>query len=298
LPQGGTLVERIKNKIVVSYRPRSSVTSGVVAQAKNTISVPGTAADAGSEKRLSSKVVGNSLGLVKNGENSKTIDLDYRDETTGAKMAVTALTIPPVASTDWTAGEQTSGDNNGYYNNYNYLNFLVQNLGTKARITITNTATGTLKIFGLQLRGVGLAKYEQTQIIREDSASVTSYARRVMSVNLPLPVQQTYAEALSEYLLNRYSSPAFEIDKIAFGNRVSVDGYNVYSIHIGDIISITDAQLGITTLKHQVVGMNSTISVDPSSNNLEFALRRIDDQTFLIWDDTVYGLWDDARWSI
>ena len=298
LPEGGTLVERIKNRVVVSYRPRSSITSGVVAQAKNTISVPGTAADAGSEKRLSSKVVGNSLGLVKNGENSKTVDLDYRDATTGAKMAVTALTIPPVASTDWTAGEQTSGDNNGYYNNYNYLNFLVQNLGTKARITITNTATGTLKIFGLQLRGTGLAKYEQTQIIREDADSVTSYARRVMTVSLPLPVQQTYAEALAEYLLNRYSSPAFEIDKIAFGNRVNVDGANVYSIHIGDIVTVTDAQLGITALKHQVVGMSSTISVDAGAWNLEFVLRRIDDNLFLLWDDTTYGLWDVDRWSI
>lgn len=298
LPSGGTLVERIKNRVVVSYRPRSSITSGVVAQAKNTISVPGTAADNGSEKRLSSKVVGNSLGLVKNGENSKTVDLDYRDESTGAKMAVTALTIPPVASTDWTAGEQTSGDNNGYYNNYNYLNFLVQNLGTKARITITNTATGTLKIFGLQLRGTGLAKYEQTQIIREDSTSVAAYARRVMTVTLPLPVQQTYAEALAEYLLNRYSSPAFEIDKIAFGNRINVDGTNVYSIHIGDVISVTDTQLGITAIRHQVVGMTSTISTDAGAWNLEFVLRRIDDSIYGVWDSSSSGLWDSAKWSI
>lgn len=298
LPQGGTMVERIKNRIVVNYRPRGTVSSGVVAMAKNTITVPGTAADRGSEAHLNTKVVGNDRELIKLGANTKTVDLDYRDATTGAKMAVTSLTVPPAASTDWTAGEQTSGDNNGFYNNFNYLNFLVQNLGTKARVTITNTATGALKIFNFQLRGVGLAKYDQTQIIREDTTSIDAYARRVMSVNLPLPVTQAYAEALSEYLLNRYSSPAFEIEKISFGNRVSVDGYNVYSLHIGDVITITDEQLGITALKHQIVGMSSTISVDSSQNNLEMVLRRVDDTVYGVWDSSTAGIWDSSKWSI
>lgn len=298
LPDGGVQVERVRNRVVVNYRPRSTVTSGVVAQAKNTISVPGKGADIGSEKSYNGFMVSENRKLIKNGENSKTVDLDYRDATTGTKMAVTSLELPLAAGTDWTAGEQASGDNNGYYNNYNYLQMLVQNLGTKARITITNTATGTLKIFGLQLRGTGLAKYEQTQIIREDQTSIDSYARRVMTINLPLPVQQTYAEALSEYLLTRYSSPSFEIQHIAFGNRVKVDGTNVYSLNIGDIVSITDSELCITAVKHQIMGMTNTISVDPSQNSLEFVLRRTDDQLYALWDDTTSGLWDIGRWVI
>ena len=298
LPEGSTQIERIKNRVVVSYTPRSTVTSGVVAQAKNAISVPGTVAGSGSEKHYGSLVVASNRDIVKNGENTKTVDFEFRDAVTGQKMAITSLVLPPTPVTDWQAGEQTAGDNNGYYNNFNYLNMLVQNLGTKARVTITNTATGTLRIFDFQLRGEGLAKYEQTQIIREDQDSIDLYSRRVMTVNLPLPVQQTYAEALSEYLLSRFSTPAFEITKIGFGNRQRVDNTNIYAIKLGDVITVTDEQFGVTALKHQVVGINSTLHVDPSNNNMEFTLKRIDDQTYSLWDDPVYAKWDETRWTI
>ena len=298
LPTGGVTVDRINNRVVVNYRPRSTVTSGIVAQAKNAVNVPGTSAEIGSEKNYGSFVVSNDRKLVKNGENSKTVDLEFRDAVTGLKMAVTSLVLPLEAGLDWTAGEQASGDNNGYYNNYNYLQMLVQNLGTKARITITNTATGTLKIFGLQIRGTGLAKYEQTQIIREDPTSIAAYSRRVLSINLPLPVQQTYAEALSEYLLTRYNNPVFEIQQISVGNRVNVDGTNVYTLKLGDIVSITDSELCISAVKHQIVGINNTLSVDPSQNDLSFVLRRTDDKLYALWDNATSGLWDIGRWVI
>ena len=289
---GSSDVERICNRVVVSYVPRSTVASGIVAKANGVINVPGTGAikDVGS---------GNDYGLrnkpsaVSGGVNYKEIDLQYSDPATGKKMAVTSLVLPPEPITDWVAGENTDDESN-FYNNFNYLNFSVENKGTKAKVVITNSATGTLKIFNFQLRGVGLARYEKTQVVREDLTSINLYGRRTLSVDLPLPVEPEVAEALAEYLLQRYKDPVFEITEFGVGARVMVDGYNVYDLQIGDVVEISDAQFGVSAVKHLIIGMNHKMNVS-GDVSLTFKTKRIDDQDYALWD---IGTWDTSKWVI
>lgn len=289
---GSSDIERIYNRVVVSYVPRSTVASGVIAKANGVINVPGTGAvkDVGG---------GNDFGLrrkptvVSGDVNYKEIDLQYSDPATGKKMAATSLVLPPEPITDWVAGENTDDESN-FYNNFTYLDFSVENKGTKAKVTITNRATGTLKIFNLQLRGEGLARYEKTQIVREDQTSIDLYQRRTLSIDLPLPVEPEVAEAFAEYLLQRYKDPAFEVTEFSVGSRVFVDGYNVYDLKIGDVVEISDTQFGTTSVKHMIIGIGLNMSVSGDAN-LRFKCHRIDDQDYALWD---VGTWDTSKWVI
>lgn len=272
LPSGSMDVSGIKNRVIISMTPRGSLASGVLAKSDDAIAVPG--------------------------KSSRKVTLKFTDPVSGQSVAANSLILPLVPVTDWQAGELAPGDNGGAYNNYNSLKFEIVDKGTGADITITNSATGTLKIFGLQIRGAGITQYQEIKLVAEDSASQAAYQVRSMAINLPLSTDPNLGQSLADYLLSRHKDPRFEINSVAFGNRSTISGVVLQSLDLRSILTFSDDQTNVNGIKYEIIGINQSIGLGNEAS-LTFNLNIIGD------DALIYGIydaatskWDTAKWTI
>jgi hypothetical protein len=198
---------------------------------------------------------------------------------------------------DYTANEREDGtgvDYTAHPLHPDVLKFAVARSATDIEVTVENSALGTLFIKDFQLRGEAIVSYEPVRYIREDKASQAKYGVRELSVNLPLPAKQLYAESLAEYLIGRYLEPVYRLRRLNFENQRYLDtNVPIVSIEIGDVITVTDYQLMITDQKYLVTGISYALDAHRTLD-VEFSVRPLQDVTFWLLGDATYGKLDET----
>lgn len=276
----------LANRVVVSFTPRGELSSGVVARAKSIITVPPRA---GNERWNPSSDLDKS-GYLAPDAGLFVTTLPYVDTGGGGKLiGAKDLTLPLVPSTDYTAGDRSDGTDESY-TTYAGLKFSLAATGSGIEVSIRNDAIGPLYVKGLRVRGVGMIAYDVQRAIIEDADSMDAYGRRAESVDLPLASSSTFAYALASYLLSRHKTPTPRVAALVFTGQTSVGAVELFSIDIGETITVTDAQTGVSAQRYLVTGIGYDVAGGvPMTARITFYVRRLDDAPYLILDDATYG---------
>lgn len=281
--QGGQTTDQIFNRVSVDYRPQSTLSSGIIAKANGVIEVPGT----WGEDRANPADDLPSGGQV-------VMKLQYVDPGTGQFSGAESLILPLVPNTDFTVNEAEDGTGFDYTTNANIkINAAIN--GSDIEVSFRNTALGKLYVRNLQVRGTGIIAYDPMTVTQDDSDSQDAYGRRMLNISMPLAVEsaQALAQSVGAYVLSRYATPRHRITGLEFNSQSVVNGVNLFSLEIGDVIVISDYQTGITTQRYMIQGMQMRFSTgDPVESKLHFSLRRLDDVVYWILGDNVYGVLD------
>lgn len=276
---GSSSVDAIYNHVEAGYTPRSEVALGVVAKSNSVISVPGGSGVVRWDANVTTPELGGTM-----------VSLPFVDPDSGQAIGARQV-ITPVASTDYTVNDQSGGG--GYdYTNSGRIKVSVAPKGDHVEVSFKNTATGTLYIRGFQVRGIGIYRFNSQNVTQEDTDSIESFGRRDMAVDMVLNADNALAESVAGYLIGRYADAKFRVTKVVFGTYAdaTVNGTNLFDLDIGDVITITDRQLGITSAsKYVLLGISSTMT-DGVTKQLAWDVLNLDDVTYWILGDATYGV--------
>jgi len=268
------------NQIRLTYRVRSTLTTGVIAKAKGVIAVPGKW---GKDRT-------NPADDLPNG-GSTTVEIPYVDNATGQLAGAVSLKLPLTPGVDYTVNEAPDGSGVDYTYNANIFLTAAIN-GSKVELTARNTALGTLHIIGLQIQGTALVAYNPQSYPLDDTASINAYGRHSQAVDVPLPVTNgtNYIQSRAYYLLNRFKNPAQRVNTVNFGAQTVVNGVNLWGIEIGDVLVMSDYQTAITSQRYLVTGMQWSLGAGKNADRqLMLNVLRLDENTYWILGDTTYG---------
>lgn len=279
----------IYNRVVVNYTPRSELTFGVVARARQTLRAAGRW---GVGNRPPELPEGGRFNLTESlPPNGTTVaKIPFVDVERGRVVGAKDLRLPPEPNVDFTAAEREDGYGADTYTTYAGLKFGVASSGSDIEVSIENQALGTLFILDFQLRGTALVAYDPVQYIREDEPSITAYGVRTLTVDLPLTSSQFYAEALAEYLLSRYKQPDYRLYEISFESQQQVGTVKLIDLEIGDVLSVSDHQAGIVSQKYLITGIGYGLAVDGQTLDIKLSVRPLNDVTYWILGDATYGV--------
>jgi hypothetical protein len=268
--------ESVFNRIVVSYTPRSTTQSGVIAKAHNVIAVP----PGGVLRYNPSDPITPDMTVV---------TLPGVDPETGRLLGIASVDLPLVAGTNYTVNDRTDGSGFDYTHTGRIQTAVAIN-GSSVEVSFTNSATGTLYVRGLQLTGTMYVAYDEQQIILDDPASQEAYGRRPLAVALPFSSENvsTFAALLAQYLLSRYSAPTFEARTLTFQDFTTIGPHNLYAFDIGHVVALSEDQTGIASAKYLITGLSITAEAGQRPTTT-WRLRSLDQVTYWILEDSTYG---------
>jgi len=159
-----------------------------------------------------------------------------------------------------------------------------------------NSALGQLYISGLQVRGVLKIGYDPVDVLADNRTSITAYGLRPKQVELPLNFTgvDTFAPQLAAFLINRNAEPSSRQETVGFQGRSEAGAVNLFSLGPGDIVTVSEAQTGISARRSWITGVSGAIA-QGNQCSLLWHLRRLDDIAYLILDDATYGRLDNNR---
>ena len=296
IQDAGLSIDDVINRVVVSYKPRGSLTEGVIARSQATLSVPGRwGAGIGSTNYTR----WNASQEKTQAEGSRTFTLPFVDVVAGRLVGARRLSLPLVAGTDYTVNDFE--DESGW--DYTYggrVKFSVADTGSGVEVHATNTALGTLYVFGLQVRGIGIIDYDPLEIVIEDGTSQDDYGRRSYDYFIPLEIDggDVFADTLARYLLGRYKTPAHRVFVAGFEGPQEVGATSVFDVDIGDVVSITETQTGIAAWKAWVIGLEYSIEAEDVTR-VAFYLSPVDDVTYWLLEEAGFSeLGDTTRLAL
>lgn len=256
--------EQVYNVIKVIAHPRATVgTLSVLAQANGALHIP---------------PVGPS------GPGTRTVTLHFRDAT-GNIIGATGVITPLVPNTDYTINEKADGSLGDYTTSPYFAIATPDVRASEITLTLQNSALGPLFATKLQVRGQPVTTYDPVTQTREDAASQAAYQKRTLTHDLPLSADVVLAEALAAYLLDRYKAPFTRIESVTIRNEPVINGTNVFSLKLFDVISLSDAQTGISNLLCWISGLR--LEITPEAFTLIWLTERADDR--LYWNLGITG---------
>jgi hypothetical protein len=277
----------IYNEVVVEYIPRRRAATGVIARANGPIKVD---ARTKRTRRNPTSAPGTTTQKIK-----------YIEGETGNVVGATDIE-QPVKTTDYTVrtGEQASGE----FDDTSKTVTSSRDVTDKDKISVTlaknsgdieatfsNSARRELYVHGFQVRGTGLIAYDKQEIIRRDETSVTTYGKRSLRIRLPFPSDRRFAESVAEYELNQSKDPRTLVKTVEFQGTRTLGSTHLYSVEIGDVVTLTDQQTGIADQRYMVYGWSSNLSVS-GDHSLSWIVRRLDDFATWILGDATYSVLD------
>ena len=284
----------IANRVTVSYRPRGTLVAGVLARANSVISVDGRmGAGLGSSNFERWNPAQDKL----QSSGSKTITLPFI-EVGGRPIGGRSLTLPLEPGVDFTIFDFEDGS--GWDYTYDGLvKFSQAIVGSGVEVHLTNTALGTLYIFGLQQRGTGVIDYEPINFTMDDPDSQEDYGRRPKDLTLPLQLAGggALAEQIARLVLARYARPMARVNQVGFTGIEAVGGTSVYDIDIGDVVEVSETQTALSETRHWVIGINYNL-VGQDIASIMFTLAPLGEFTYLTLDDPVLGLLNQNRLAL
>lgn len=273
----GMRLNDIYNRISVRYQPRALLAEGVVARGSAVIDVP---PGKGKVRQIRTNPSDDLLG------DEVTVQLRYVDPSTGQTIGAEDLITPLVAGTDYIVKNRLDED----VSDMGYIRTGVADTGSGCDVTFANLRKAWLTIHDLQVRGVGIVTYDPQDTTLDDETSQNAYGRRPLLVTLPLEASdaQAFSEALAKYLMDQFKAPAYRVEAVSFSNEPVVNGVNVLSVELGDLLDVTEAQTGVANQRLLVVG--AIYSFRENQINVMLRTRRVDTQTYWILGDATYGV--------
>lgn len=144
---------------------------------------------------------------------TKNIHINYRDPNNLAKQVSARDMITPVANTDYQMFQASAGT--GFDLTAN-LSVTVIFGATDASITLINSGTSGGYVTKLNLRGLGIYVYEQSEYITSASASIDIHGFAEDSVDQKYQVDVYMSQGLANSLMDRYKEP------LKLGKKVNI----------------------------------------------------------------------------
>lgn len=281
--------EDVYNKVVVTFTPRTTLSSGVVARSQQIISAAGRW---GAENKPPTITEGGRFNLTQGLPPYGTtfVKIPFVDRDRGKIVGAKDLILPPEPNVDFTAAEQRDGYGADTYTTYEGLKFGVAAAGSEIELSIENQALGTLYIIDFQLRGTAIVAYDPVNFESRDEDSIAEYGTRTLTINLPIGGDQAYAQSLADYYLSIFSRPASRIKSLVYNNtdRGRLSGVSIFEIPVGQaVITVSDTQLGVTNQRYLICGAN--YSVSHKNAVVTFYLKALTDTLFWVLEDINYG---------
>ena len=261
------------------------------------------AAAQGHEHRLA---LGAELEQALTEQGVKVIKIQFADPDTGLRCAATNLVLPLLPTTNYEIYETVGDPYPGYTNGdpvtgKQYVFFSQAVNATSMEVSVVNKALGPLYVTKLEVTGKALVKYNPYTAVAEDSSSQALYGKRTLTIQLPLSNNQQYAEALAAYQLKRYKDATFRVKRIDFASMVrTIGGVKLHALEIGDVISYTDYQHGVSAQKYLIRGINWNFGT-PAGNRFKigFEVFRLDDSVYAVFDaGAPRGKFDQAKFGL
>jgi len=276
--------DELYNRVEVTYTPAGVLATGVVAASKGNEIVPGMS---GLTERW------NLTQPLRDQAQSKVVKLPATDPTTGQAMGIYSIVTPLVATTDWECDDGAEVS----YTGSALVKLCVAMVGNGVEVSITNSCTGPLRFTKLQVRGVGLTRYQSNLGLAEDATSQDAYGRKLLSLTLPIATTVTdWGQTLATWLLSRYKDPAYRLNSITFMNQNLLNSAHLMAIEIGDTLSITDSHTGLSAAKYMITGLAYSGLGPGRTGSITFYLHDLGSDTYAVWDT---AKWDGtAKWSL
>lgn len=261
----------VYNYIIVTYTPRREASSGIVARVNAPITVSPNAGQINWD-------VTDDIETRQN-----VVNVPFVEAATGNIVGAKDL-ITPVAGTDYNVYTNVDGTGSTYNDD------VIVSLGItggKVRAAFKNKSGADRYIHDFQVRGVAIIAYERQQIVRRNAASIAAYGKRAYNYTLPFASTYSYAETIAEYL-QRYADAVTRFDQLTFNAQYEVDGTNIFSLDIGDLITVTDAQTGITSQNALIWGYQYDWTPGRATRTT-ITVRAIGDKSYWILADATFS---------
>lgn len=275
--QSGMQLSDVYNRILVQYRPRTRLSEGVVAQSTSSINVP---PGKGTPRRIRTNPSDDLKG------EATTVHLQYIDPATGEPMGAEDLVLPLTPGTDYVVKNPEGQD----ITSKGFVSVAVAETASGVDVTLVSIRRRPLTVENLRVRGVGVVTYDPRTVTLDDADSQAVYGRQTATITLPLEAAdaQNFAESLAAYTLGRWKNPIWRVETIDFGSDPVINNTNVFSVELGDVITISEDQTGTAAQRALVVG--ALYAMRENQSRVMFRVRRADAVTYWRLGDATYGM--------
>lgn len=176
---------------------------------------------------------------------AQTIEIwgDYYKATEPSVLIGGTAQVTPAATTDYLAN--TLADGTGTNKTAN-ITVVATFFASTVKFVITNNDAGTVFLTKLQARGKGL--YDLSPVTVE-STSTQFYGDRVINIDLPYQTNFNVTQDLADYIRSQYETLGTQAQSVTFNaNRSGAFMLAAMTAQIGDRITISEAQTGLTTI--------------------------------------------------
>ncbi len=194
-------------------------------------------------------------------EQDQTLTLwaDYRDATNTQKLLGAASVVTPlVATTDYTANASADGSGSNMTSTLDAS--ATVGFASSVKFVFTNNAQSTAYITFRQIRGKGL--YDDAPITVE-SYTPKDYGDRLLELDLKFISDSGTAQDLADFINASFNDPsnqAREIRIVPFQSSALLT--QSLTREIGDILTASEVQTGLSDATLMIVGMHSEITSD------------------------------------
>ena len=175
---------------------------------------------------------------------SKEISFRYTDTSYGAKIAGKNA-VAPVQTTDFTANSSEDGSGTNYTTSVTTA--ITDESSSRATVRFTNSAAVDVWLqVGAKIRGTKITSYPVVDVVRTNSDSISEFGYN--DYTYPFTMDSVAdAEALADYLLNRYKQPFGVVRSMTLSPRRN-DALMTQALTrtVGDRISIVETQTGVS----------------------------------------------------
>jgi hypothetical protein len=208
----------------------------------------------------------------------------FRDEN-GERVGAVDV-IEPVATTDYLVNELSDGSGFNYTNSPSF-SLATEIEATRAKFTISSTATGPLYVTLLKIRGKPIRVWDPIVVEESDSASQAAYEVRAAALDLPMQDDPVFAQSYAEYLIGRFKDPFLLADQVLVRAREKVGNVNVFSLDLMDKVIVNETQSGATMLQHWIRGVEYDLTAQTFTVILR--LERADERQYWLLGKQGYG---------
>lgn len=185
--------------------------------------------------------------------------------------------VAPVAWVDYRVSEFRDGSGVDYTVDAAFsLEFEAE--ATRAKVRMTNRATGALYVQYLKVRGKPVVDYAPVVSEAADAGSAAEYGWQREVFDLPMMASAEFGQALADYTVKRRGAAVVEARRVEFTDRDEVEGVNLYSLEVMDQAAVTDAESGLEGARHWITAVEYEVSGGKRKVTLE--MTRSDDRTY------------------
>lgn len=260
----------VYNRVMISFRPRSSLVSGRLAQADQTYIV----------KPQTGVARTNANDPIPTDKDATFFILPAIDPTTKQSVGIESM-VPLVGGTHYVAGVH------GMYNSDPKVQVYVAINGNNFEVSIVNKRKDSVGIVNLYIDGVGLVHYNPITIAL-DSDDSTGVSIKPIKVDFPFTTDSNIAQAYMEYLIERHALIEYNIETVDLGVNEYVDGVHVLDLDIADVIKISEDRLHIDEQLYIITGIEHDLET-PDTIRTKLYVWPVPPYNFFILEHATYG---------